>query len=175
MKRDAVENMRNVYEDHAGVLLWRGPEVAACPDQSDLHRQELCFSRKSTELVYRRGSVAWRLAGSHRLRRPGFCFSRETTKQSIGDCPGSVAVKVAARASRQVQPLAGGRWRRMPYPVGSRRPGARYRAPLRPSFARPPVMRRASRRALPRRASPLPAGDRRVFVFANEDRLGGNQ
>ncbi|MDN5697254.1 MAG: hypothetical protein L0G70_04670, partial [Rubrobacter sp.] len=50
------------YEDHAGVLSWRGSEVAACPDQSDLHRQELCFSRKTTELIYRRRSVAWRIA-----------------------------------------------------------------------------------------------------------------
>ena len=50
------------YEDNAGVLSWRGSEAAACPDQSDLHRQQICFSRKTTQPVYRRGSVAWRIA-----------------------------------------------------------------------------------------------------------------
>lgn len=48
--------------DNAGVTGWRSSEVAACPDQSDLHRQELCFSRKTTKLIYRRRSVAWRIA-----------------------------------------------------------------------------------------------------------------
>ena len=56
--------MRNVYYDHAGVPLRRGPEVVApCPLSSDDQRQYISFSRKITELVHRRGSGAWRLAG----------------------------------------------------------------------------------------------------------------
>ena len=40
--------------------------MAACPtrftNRTDLHRREISFSRKTTKLVHRRGSVAWRLA-----------------------------------------------------------------------------------------------------------------
>lgn len=132
--------MSHVYEDNAGPLLWRGSEMAACPTR---------FTNRTDD------------------QRQQDLFSLKTSKRGTGGCPGSVAVR--PQGSLGDLHRQSGRWRRIPYPGGSPRPGARYRASLHPSFARLPVMRRASS------ASSLPVGEYRAFLFPNEDGVGGNQ
>lgn len=81
--------MSHVYEDNAGVLLWRGSEAAACPtlfkNRTDLHRRELCFSRKTTQPVHQRGSVAWRIARVATFTAGAEGTGEYRTSEEVGD------------------------------------------------------------------------------------------
>ena len=145
--------------DNAGVLLWRGSEVAACLLRRR-RRQQVRFSRKTTRLIHRRGAVAWRLAGFTDFTARGCASPGRPRTVPAWRTP--VAWRLARVATFTARADGRGEYRTTKEVEDLVR--------LRPSFARPPVMQRAVRRA-----SAQPVGNYRAFLFPNEDGIGGNQ